>query len=262
MRSDESDLGFLQASKIGTAVLILGLIYGGFQWTRSPQKAVKKANSQEVAESRGSESLAEVEQHQLAAQSGIPVESEAPSSTEPPGNALDRRPSSVEAPKPASVQELLMKSPEKPGDSLRHESQLESAGRPYRLRPDLVAIPVKDLPKGLEVFGQAGGRAFVLASASVGLSVSEGVVVQDALNQKIGLLTGALWVQVREWESRSRLQKFGLRVRSEYPVSRSLFLQSGATNPEQLSSLQAALAADPLVEQVQLEILKNQRVPR
>ena len=139
-------------------------------------------------------------------------------------------------------------------------SALKIGERGLTPRKDLVAVDAVRLPPGVPVIAQLGSRVLVPAE-----KLPEGVepvgrsIVQEAGSQRLGILTGVILVQLKDWESRTEVAStHGLEIQLEKPRIRYLFatLRSPVGEPETaISQALAGLQQDPKVDRAEPEVL-------
>jgi hypothetical protein len=133
-------------------------------------------------------------------------------------------------------------------------------------RQDLVAIDATQVPPGVRVVARMGSQVLIeSASFPPAVGAANRSIVEEQGSCRLGMLTGVILVQVRNWDRRLEvIREHGLSVREEKPRIRFLFAEPGAglggADPlGKVSSVLEMLRADPRVEKAEPEILFRPR---
>lgn len=127
-------------------------------------------------------------------------------------------------------------------------------------RRDLVALDAARLPPGLPIVAKLGSRVLVPAEKiPEGLELAGSTIVEESGSQRLGILTGVILVQLKNWENRGGVAAaHGLVIQSEKPKIRYLFTTLQAPVGETAAAVAQALAGlqqDSNVERAEPEVL-------
>jgi len=139
-------------------------------------------------------------------------------------------------------------------------SALKVGDRALSPRRDLVALDGGQVPTGVPLLAKLGSKVLISAEKlPAGVEPTSRTIVEESGSQRLGILTGVILVQLKDWSSRGELAAVhGLRVQSEKPGIRYLFATLQYPGDDLAQAVAVALASlqqDPKVERAEPEVL-------